>query len=49
MKEGLDRSAIVARLRDAFDGGGAVEDDVDQFITLIRELGLVTASHGATT
>jgi hypothetical protein len=49
LKDGLDRPAIVARLREAFDGGGAVEDDVDQFIDLIGELGLVHRSHGATT
>ena len=46
MKEGLGRDAIVARLRAEFDGGGAVEDDVDQFLELLRELGLVGARRG---
>ena len=41
MKAGAEPDAIAARLRDEFDGGAAVEDDVEQFVELLRELGLV--------
>jgi len=40
MKQGLAPDAIVAQLRTQFDGGVAVDDDVEQFIELLRELGL---------
>lgn len=41
MKAGAEPDAIAARLREDFDGGAAVEDDVEQFVELLRELGLV--------
>jgi hypothetical protein len=47
MKQGLAPGAIVARLRAEFDGGVAVEDDVEQFIELLGELGLGRALEPA--
>jgi len=47
LKQGLAPDAIVARLRTEFDGGVAVEDDVEQFLELIRELGLSHAVESA--
>jgi PqqD family protein of HPr-rel-A system len=47
IKQGLAPDAIVARLRTEFDGGVAVEDDVEQFIELLRELGLSHAVESA--
>jgi PqqD family protein of HPr-rel-A system len=41
MKEGLAATAIADRLRARFDGGAAIEDDVDAFVELLRELGIV--------
>lgn len=41
MKGGEDLGGIASRLRTEFDGGAAVEDDVEQFVELLRELGLV--------
>ncbi len=43
MKQGLAADAIVEKLRTEFDGGVAVEDDVEQFFELLRELGLAGA------
>ena len=40
MKQGLAPDAIIDKLRTEFDGGVAVEDDVEQFIALLGELGL---------
>lgn len=45
MKQGLTPDAIAARLRTEFDGGVAVDDDVAEFIELVRELGLVGAGN----
>jgi PqqD family protein of HPr-rel-A system len=44
MKQGLAPDAIVAQLRTDFDGGVAVEDDVEQFLELLRELGLAAGT-----
>lgn len=44
MKQGLEADAIVEKLRTEFDGGVAVEDDVEQFFELLRELGLAGAA-----
>lgn len=41
MKAGAEPDDIAARLRAEFDGGAAVEDDVEQFVELLREMGLV--------
>ena len=41
MKEGLDVGAIAARLHGEFDGGAAVDDDIEGFFELLREHGLV--------
>jgi hypothetical protein len=43
MKDGLTPPQIVEKISAEFDGSVAVEDDVQQFIELLRELGLVTA------
>lgn len=44
MKAGLSPDEIAAQLRSEFDGGVAVEDDVEQFVELLRELGLCGAT-----
>jgi hypothetical protein len=44
LKAGRAPEAIVDQVRAEFDGGVAVEDDVEQFIELLRDLGLC---HGA--
>jgi hypothetical protein len=41
LKEGMDTPAIVAKLSLDFDGGAGIEDDVHQFIEILRDLGLV--------
>ncbi len=42
MKEGLAREAIGARVRERFQAGGAdVARDVDDFIALLRQHGIV--------
>lgn len=43
MKDGLSPAQITEKIAADFDGGVGVEDDVLQFIELLRELGLVTA------
>ena len=43
MKAGLAPAQIVEAISAEFDGSVAVEDDVHQFIELLRELGLVAA------
>lgn len=41
LRAGADVATVAARLRDEFDGGVAVDDDVEGFVELLRELGLV--------
>jgi hypothetical protein len=41
LKHGLAPAAIVEHLDLEFDGGVGIEDDVAQFVELLRELGLV--------
>jgi hypothetical protein len=43
MKEGLAPAEIAERVRGQFGGGFAVEDDVEAFVELVRELGLAGA------
>ena len=44
LRDGADLPAIAVRLREEFDGGFAVEDDIEGFLELLRELGLVARS-----
>jgi len=42
MKEGLPLDAIISRLREEFEAeASAVEDDIEGFLALLREYGLV--------
>ena len=42
LRDGAPLGDIADRVRAGFDGGVAVEDDVEAFVEILRELGLVT-------
>jgi PqqD family protein of HPr-rel-A system len=44
LRDGTDLATVAVKLREEFDGGVAVEDDIEGFLELLRELGLVARS-----
>lgn len=44
LREGATVAEVAAKLRDTFDGGGAVEEDVEAFLSRLRDYGLLPAT-----